>query len=180
MVSLETKQAGVVAAPTAWAFQDEINNDGSMLPWNLRLCQQAEVLCSAASTAELLTILSAASTSATQALLQWSSTQSCYSRLQLLTLLMIVQFHPLDSLDPVSAPCCCKCVRCEAPPTNGHVKLPKGHLAVVAGCNGDIWEAPKGRSSEDFSCCNQRTALVAGSNSSRKVEREDQGQTMEL
>lgn len=52
-----------------------------------------QVLCSAASTAELLTILSAASTSATQ-----------------------------------------------APPTNGHVKLPKGHLAVVAGCNGDIWE----------------------------------------
>eukprot|EP00435_Cladocopium_sp_Y103_P060985 s320_g22.t1 len=52
-----------------------------------------QVLCSAASTAELLTILSAASTSATQA------------------------------------------------PTNGHVKLPKGQLAVVAGCNGDIWEA---------------------------------------
>ena len=30
------------------------------------------------------------------------------------------------------------------------MKLPKGHLAVVAGCNGDIWEAPKGRSSEVF------------------------------
>ena len=69
---------------------------------------------------------------------------------------------------------------CQAPPTNGHVKLPKGHLAVVAGCNGDIWEAPKGRSSRKFSCYNQRTALVAGSNSSRKVAREDQGQIMEL
>ncbi|CAK8990829.1 unnamed protein product [Durusdinium trenchii] len=29
----------------------------------------------------------------------------------------------------------------QAPPTNGHVKLPKGNLAVLVGCDGDVWEA---------------------------------------
>ena len=28
----------------------------------------------------------------------------------------------------------------KAPPTNGHVKLPKGNLAVLVGCDGDVWE----------------------------------------
>ena len=26
-------------------------------------------------------------------------------------------------------------------PTNGHVKLPQGDVAVIVGCNTDIWEA---------------------------------------